>query len=88
MKTIQRPGGIWVPSGERAIMARILIQFDKCLYRPKGCTRCIDECPMKLLKFEFQPGIGDVILDDNMCIECRNCEVTCPKKCIQVKIDE
>ena len=79
------PEGPRASPREVAIMARILIEWDKCLYHSKGCTRCSDECPMKLLKFELQPGIGDVLIEDPMCIECRNCEVTCPVKVIKVE---
>jgi NAD-dependent dihydropyrimidine dehydrogenase PreA subunit len=69
-------------------MARIIIQLGQCLHFQKGCSRCIDECPMQLLKFDFPSQDGDITIEQEMCIECRNCEVTCPPKAIKVKSTE
>ena len=69
-------------------MAKIIIQLGQCLHFQKGCSRCIDECPMKLLKFDFLPQNGDIMIEDNMCIECRNCKVTCLPKAIKVESNE
>jgi ferredoxin len=66
-------------------MAKIYIRLDDCLYSQNGCWRCIQECPMQLLKFEPLPNRESIMLDVDLCIECRNCEVTCPSKCIKVE---
>ena len=66
-------------------MAKIYIRMEDCLYSRNGCLRCAQECPMQLLKIEPLLNRENIMLDIDLCIECRNCEVTCPPKCIKVE---
>ena len=63
-------------------MAKIIVQFDVCLEK---CSQCLDECPMRLLNFEKKSDIGLFVIEEEECIECKNCEVTCPVKAIKIE---
>jgi len=64
-------------------MAIIRIQMESCLRITSQCSHCMDECPMQLLEPEYFQGTTEIIIEDANCIECRNCEVTCPAKAIE-----
>ncbi|MBI4773773.1 MAG: 4Fe-4S binding protein [Deltaproteobacteria bacterium] len=64
-------------------MAIIRIQVESCLRITSHCSLCIDECPMQLLDPGYFEGTAEFVIEDTNCIECRNCEVTCPTKAIE-----
>ena len=64
-------------------MAIIRIQAESCLRITSECSLCIDECPMQLLDPRYFLGTTEIVIEDANCIECRNCEVTCPTKAIE-----
>ena len=65
-------------------MAKVIIDLDKCLHVSAGCSRCIEECPMQMLEVEWFSQSAQFVYEDELCIECRNCEVTCPVKVIEI----
>ena len=65
-------------------MAKLIIDRDKCLHVSEDCSRCIDECPMQMLEVEWFSQKSQFVCEDEQCIECRNCEVTCPVKVIEI----
>jgi NAD-dependent dihydropyrimidine dehydrogenase PreA subunit len=65
-------------------MAKIVVKLAKCRHTQDGCSKCVDECPMQLLRIEWFSKEAEFVIEEEMCIECRNCEVTCPEKAIEV----
>lgn len=65
-------------------MAQIIIELSKCTNSSSGCTRCMDECPMQLIEEAWFSQNGKFVHEEELCIECRNCEVTCPEKAFEV----
>lgn len=51
------------------------IDHEKC----DGCGECVDVCPVSVLEVKSKKC---VIVNPDECIECRVCEITCPKGAI------
>jgi ferredoxin len=52
------------------------------------CLKCVKSCPAEILVKENQKISGRKsaikILDNNLCFECRACEVVCPVNAIRI----
>jgi NAD-dependent dihydropyrimidine dehydrogenase PreA subunit len=70
---------------EEIEMAKIIIERSECSHLSSGCVKCIEECPMQLIEEDWLTQEGRFVKEDDQCIECRNCEVTCPEKVIKIQ---
>jgi NAD-dependent dihydropyrimidine dehydrogenase PreA subunit len=63
--------------------APVLVDEDKCI-ADKGCTVCVDVCPMDLLA--INPDTKKAYMQFDECWYCMPCEKDCPTDAIQVNI--
>jgi len=63
--------------------APVLIDADKCIAH-KGCTVCVDVCPMDLLAINTTTQKAFMQFDE--CWYCMPCETDCPTGAVQVNI--
>lgn len=63
--------------------AAVTVDLDKCIAH-KGCTVCIDVCPMDILEIDPQTGKAFMKLDE--CWYCLPCQKDCPTGAIHVAI--
>nr|WP_315596009.1 ferredoxin family protein [uncultured Cupriavidus sp.] len=61
----------------------VTIDEDKCI-ADKGCTVCIDVCPMDLLAID--PATGKAFMKFDECWYCMPCERDCPTGAVHVDI--
>jgi NAD-dependent dihydropyrimidine dehydrogenase PreA subunit len=61
----------------------VMIDEDKCI-ADKGCTVCIDVCPMDLLAID--PETGKAFMKFDECWYCMPCERDCPTNAVHVDI--
>ena len=65
-------------------MPQVQINMERC----KGCERCNDACPQKILgmskKLNTRGYMYAQITDGHRCIGCRLCAVSCPDLAIEV----
>jgi 2-oxoglutarate ferredoxin oxidoreductase subunit delta len=67
-------------------MPRIVINDERC----KGCERCNNACPQKILSMSHQLNTRGyqyaVVVDQPRCIGCRMCAISCPDVAIEVYV--
>ncbi|BDB28226.1 MULTISPECIES: 4Fe-4S dicluster domain-containing protein [Cupriavidus] len=63
--------------------APVTIDEDKCI-ADKGCTVCVDVCPMDLLAIDVSKGKAYMQFDE--CWYCMPCEKDCPTGAVRVEI--
>lgn len=63
--------------------AAVTVDLDKCIAH-KGCTVCIDVCPMDIL--DIDPATGKAYMKRDECWYCLPCQKDCPTDAIQVAI--
>ena len=63
--------------------AAVIVDLDKCIAH-KGCTVCIDVCPMDVLA--INPETGKAHMKHDECWYCLPCEQDCPTGAIEVDI--
>jgi NAD-dependent dihydropyrimidine dehydrogenase PreA subunit len=61
----------------------VLIDPDKCI-ADKGCTVCIDVCPLDVLA--VNPGTRKAEMKYDECWYCMPCEKDCPTGAVHVEI--
>ena len=62
-------------------MVEVKIDLEKCT----GCGTCVDTCPVAV--FEMTDVNGEEksrAVNEDMCIICRACEVSCPEAAIEI----
>ncbi len=68
-------------------MAKIEVNIERC----KGCERCNDACPQKILamnpKLNTKGYNFAMVKDPPRCIGCRLCAISCPDQAIEVFVD-
>ncbi len=63
--------------------APVLIDEDKCIAE-KGCTVCVDVCPLDLLAID--PVKKKAFMQFDECWYCMPCEKDCPTDAVRVSI--
>lgn len=63
--------------------AAVTVDLDKCIAH-KGCTVCIDVCPMDVLA--INPETGKAHMKHDECWYCLPCQKDCPTQAIKVEI--
>ncbi|EXD23926.1 4Fe-4S binding domain protein [Acinetobacter baumannii 44895_6] len=63
--------------------APVIIDEDKCI-ADKGCTVCVDVCPMDLLAID--PTTQKAYMQFDECWYCMPCEKDCPTDAVKVNI--
>jgi NAD-dependent dihydropyrimidine dehydrogenase PreA subunit len=63
--------------------APVTIDADKCI-ADKGCTVCVDVCPLDLLAIDVEKGSAYMKVDE--CWYCMPCEKDCPTGAVKVDI--
>ena len=61
----------------------VIVDADKCIAH-KGCTVCVDVCPMDLLAIDKTTGKAYMRFDE--CWYCLPCEQDCPTGAVKVEI--
>jgi NAD-dependent dihydropyrimidine dehydrogenase PreA subunit len=61
----------------------VLIDPDKCI-ADKGCTVCVDVCPLDVLRIDEETGKAYMKYDE--CWYCGPCEADCPTAAVTVTI--
>jgi NAD-dependent dihydropyrimidine dehydrogenase PreA subunit len=61
----------------------VTIDDDKCIAH-KGCTVCVDVCPLDVLAIDF--GKGKAFMKFDECWYCMPCETDCPTGAVTVDI--
>ncbi|HCW3707136.1 TPA: ferredoxin family protein [Acinetobacter baumannii] len=61
----------------------VIIDEDKCI-ADKGCTVCVDVCPMDLLAID--PTTQKAYMQFDECWYCMPCEKDCPTDAVKVNI--
>ncbi|MBJ9482286.1 4Fe-4S dicluster domain-containing protein [Acinetobacter baumannii] len=64
-------------------VAPVIIYEDKCI-ADKGCTVCVDVCPMDLLAID--PTTQKAFMQFDECWYCMPCEKDCPTDAVKVNI--
>jgi len=67
----------------RTIDFPVKVNLDKCI-ADKGCTVCIDACPLDVLAIDLSTGKAAMKYDE--CWFCLPCEKDCPTQAIHVDI--
>ena len=66
------------------MVVTINVDLEKCT----GCGSCIDTCPVAVFELENVDGEEkSKPVNQDECIICRACEVTCPEEAIEVIVD-
>lgn len=63
--------------------APVVVDPDKCI-ADKGCTVCVDVCPLDVLAIDFSSKKAFMKFDE--CWYCMPCEKDCPTGAVQVNI--
>ncbi|WP_439535541.1 4Fe-4S dicluster domain-containing protein [Methyloversatilis sp.] len=63
--------------------APVTVDHDKCI-ADKGCTVCIDVCPLDLLAID--PDTGKAYMKFDECWYCMPCAKDCPTGAVRVEI--
>ena len=61
----------------------VIVDEEKCIAE-KGCTVCVDVCPLDLLAIDLLKGKAYMKYDE--CWYCLPCEKDCPTQAIHVSI--
>ncbi|KQE09779.1 ferredoxin family protein [Acinetobacter baumannii] len=68
---------------QQRTVAPVIIDEDKCI-ADKGCTVCVDVCPMDLLAID--PTTQKAYMQFDECWYCMPCEKDCPTDAVKVNI--
>jgi NAD-dependent dihydropyrimidine dehydrogenase PreA subunit len=61
----------------------VTVDEEKCI-ADKGCTVCVDVCPLDVLAINVEQGTAYMKYDE--CWYCMPCEVDCPTQAVTVSI--
>lgn len=72
-----------MPMTLNRVSVPVTVNDEKCIAE-KGCTVCVDVCPLDLLAIDETKGKAYMKFDE--CWYCLPCEVDCPTQAIHVSI--
>lgn len=72
-----------MPMTLNRVSVPVTVNEEKCIAE-KGCTVCVDVCPLDLLAIDPQKGKAYMKFDE--CWYCLPCEMDCPTQAIHVDI--
>jgi NAD-dependent dihydropyrimidine dehydrogenase PreA subunit len=72
-----------MPTTLNRVTVPVIVNEEKCI-ADKGCTVCVDVCPLDLLAIDLLKGKAYMKFDE--CWYCMPCEVDCPTQAISVSI--
>lgn len=72
-----------MPMTLNRVAVPVTVDEEKCIAE-KGCTVCVDICPLDLLAIDLLKGKAYMKYDE--CWYCLPCEVDCPTQAIRVDI--
>jgi NAD-dependent dihydropyrimidine dehydrogenase PreA subunit len=72
-----------MPTAYTPTSVPVTVDEAKCI-ADKGCTVCIDVCPLDVLA--IHPGTGKAFMKYDECWYCMPCEVDCPTDAVRVQI--
>ena len=72
-----------MPTAYTPTSVPVSVDDAKCI-ADKGCTVCIDVCPLDVLA--IHPGTGKAHMKYDECWYCLPCEVDCPTDAVRVQI--
>lgn len=72
-----------MPMTLNRVSVPVTVNAEKCI-ADKGCTVCVDVCPLDLLAIDETKGKAYMKFDE--CWYCLPCETDCPTQAIHVSI--
>lgn len=72
-----------MPIAQQATLIPVIVDDDKCI-ADRGCTTCIDVCPLDVLRIHPETGKAHMKYDE--CWYCMPCEMDCPTGAVTVNI--
>ena len=72
-----------MPMTLNRVSVPVTVNDEKCIAE-KGCTVCVDVCPLDLLAIDETKGKAYMKFDE--CWYCLPCEMDCPTQAIHVSI--
>jgi NAD-dependent dihydropyrimidine dehydrogenase PreA subunit len=72
-----------MPMTLNRVAVPVFVDQEKCI-AGKGCTVCVDVCPLDLLAIDVLKGKAYMKFDE--CWYCLPCETDCPTQAIRVDI--
>ena len=72
-----------MPLGTHTTSMPVQVNADKCI-AGKGCTVCVDVCPLDAL--QINPANGKAHMRYDECWYCMPCAIDCPTKAVTVSI--
>jgi NAD-dependent dihydropyrimidine dehydrogenase PreA subunit len=72
-----------MPIAQTPASLPVIVNGDQCI-ADKGCTVCIDVCPLDVLRID--PVTGKAYMKYDECWYCLPCEKDCPTGAVKVNI--
>lgn len=72
-----------MPFVQQPTSVPVTVDAGKCI-AAKGCTVCVDVCPLDVLAIKMDEGVAYMKYDE--CWYCMPCEVDCPTGAVSVSI--
>ena len=72
-----------MPLATHATSVPVVVDETKCI-AAKGCTVCVDVCPLDVLAIDIEKGSAFMKYDE--CWYCMPCEADCPTGAVTVNI--
>lgn len=72
-----------MPTAEAPAQLPVSVDHSRCI-ADKGCTVCVDVCPLDVLRID--PATGKAHMQYDECWYCLPCETDCPTGAVKVAI--
>src|SRR5579863_10311617 len=80
---VETPGDLAMPLASYQTSVPVVVDDAKCI-ADKGCTVCVDVCPLDVLRISDMTGKAYMAYDE--CWYCMPCEADCPTGAVTVNI--